>query len=116
MEAAETIGNLRPQVSYPLLVNNILITTYRADFSYDVLDERGRSIRSVIEDVKGMITPEFKLKHKLFDAIQPVKLSLIMVKGKAVHPTRPALSEKTGKPVVSNTGWMDLHWKGRIPE
>lgn len=114
--AKETIDNLELQKTYDLTVNNVMICRYRADFSYDVLDERGRPLRHVIEDVKGMETDEFKLKRKLFDALMPVKLSIISVKGKARHPLRPALSPKTGNPVVCNRGWMHLHWNGRIPE
>lgn len=109
LEAKGTIGNLRTQVPTDLTVNNQLICRYRCDFAYDVLDDHGRQMRSVIEDVKGMVTPEFKLKHKLFDALSPVPLTLIKVKGKAKHPGRPG--EK-----ASSAGWMNLHWKGRIPD
>lgn len=112
LERDDVIRNLRTQVTFPLVVNNHPITRYRADFVYDVV----RDHRTIVEDVKGMETPEFKLKHKLFNATQPVKLSVILVTGKARHPTRPRLSEKTGKPVASTAGWLDLHWKGRLPE
>jgi hypothetical protein len=109
------IENLKTQPVYPLVVESRHIAVYRADFCYDVIDERGRLVRHVIEDVKGMITPEFRIKHKLFDALYPTPLSVIEVKGKARHSTRPTLSEKTGNPIGCVPGWMDLHWKGRIP-
>lgn len=115
LEAAGRIDKLQLQVTYPLTVNGVLITRYRADFSYDVIDDRGGCIRSVVEDIKGMITPEFTIKRKLYDALYPVKLSVIELAGNAIHPTNPALSEKTGKPVRCRRGWMNLHWKGRLP-
>jgi len=116
MQDAGRIAELRTEVTFDLVVNNKLICRYRADFTYQVVDEYGRELRLVIEDVKGMETPEFKLKHKLFDAIMVTPLSIIEVKGKARHSTRPRLSDKTGKPVGSTAGWMDLHWKDRIPD
>lgn len=115
MFAAGTIENLKTQPIYPLVVNNRPIAVYRADFCYDALDERGRYVRHIIEDVKGMITPEFRIKHKLFEALYATPLSVIEVKGKARHSTRPTLSDKTGNPIGCVPGWMDLHWKGRIP-
>lgn len=81
MDMAGMIDNLRTQVSFDLVVNNQRITRYRADFCYDVIDERGQVVRSIIEDVKGMMTPEFKLKQKLFNALQPVPLTVIPSKG-----------------------------------
>lgn len=69
MEMNGLIENLETQVSFPLTVNNVIIATYRADFRYDVAEERGISRRSIIEDVKGMSTPEFLLKKRLFEAL-----------------------------------------------
>jgi hypothetical protein len=116
LEVAGTIGNLRTEVPFQLTVNNTIICVYRCDFCYDVLNGFGEPTRAIVEDVKGMQTPEFKLKRKLFDATQAVPLSILEVKGKARHPLRPKLSDKTGKPVGSTAGWMDLHWKGRLPD
>lgn len=109
MEAAGRIGDLRCQVPFRLAVNNQLVTTYRADFCYSILDDHGRPLREVIEDVKGMVTPEFKLKHKLFDALQPIPLTIIHIKGMARHRDRPADKR-------SAAGWVDLHWRDRLPE
>lgn len=107
MEMAGRIDNLRTQVNFPLIVSNVLITKYRADFCYDVIDEQGHVIRSVIEDVKGMITPEFKLKNKLFNALEPVKLTVIHVKGQVKLP---------GADKASGAGWMHVHWADKIPD
>lgn len=107
MEMNGMIDNLKTEVAYPLTVNNRLICTYRADFSYDVIDDRGHPLRAVIEDVKGMVTDVFALKEKLFNALSPVPLSVIHVRGKARHPD-------TGN--TDGAGWMAQHWKERIPD
>lgn len=117
MEEEGRITLLRTQVKFPLVVNGAKVCGYIADFTYYTLDARGVMDGYRIEDVKGMETPEFKLKAKLFNALKPngYPLSVIHVLGKARHSTRPRLSDKTGKPIADNKGWMDLHWRGRIP-
>ena len=107
MEMAGKIDNLRTQVTYPLIVNNVMIVRYRADFSYDVIDDHGNVLRSVIEDVKGMVTPEFKIKHKLFNALEPVPLTLIELKGNAIN-------SHTGQ--RDRVGWLQREWADRIPD
>lgn len=62
------IDRLELQPSYAITVNGRPITTYRADFRYAVLDERGSIERIVIEDVKGMITDVYVIKKKLVEA------------------------------------------------
>lgn len=71
------IENLELQPSYPIRVNNHPITTYRADFRYAVLDERGRVEKLVVEDVKGMITDVYALKKKLFEACYDMPINEI---------------------------------------
>lgn len=115
MEQAGRIERLELQPTFPLTVNNTLICKYRADFRYQVVDERGRPLREVVEDVKGMTTPEFIIKRKLYDALNPTPLSVLEVKGKARHPIEPELSDKTGNPIGCVRGWMHLHWNDRIP-
>lgn len=109
MDMAGTISSIVCQERFRLIVNNHVICNYRADFSYQVLDEYGGVVRTVVEDVKGFETPEFKLKRKLFDATQDVPLSVIDVKGKARHPDRPD-EEATG------AGWLHKHWKNKLPD
>jgi hypothetical protein len=61
-ERAGTIQDLRRQVAYKLIVNGVLITTYRADFVYQEAGAR------VVEDAKGVRTPEYRIKAKLMHA------------------------------------------------
>lgn len=74
------IDNLELQPSFDCLVNNIKVCAYRADFRYDIIDDRGYSIRTVVEDVKGMITPEYRIKKKLVEACYDMKVIEIPAK------------------------------------
>ena len=66
LERAGVISSLKRQVRIPLIVNDVLVCTYVADFTY--LDENGRKI---YEDSKGFVTREFRTKAKLFSALHP---------------------------------------------
>jgi hypothetical protein len=112
MQEAGTIINLRTEVPFDLTVNNQLICRYRADFCYDLPDERGEPSDSRTEDVKGMVTPEFALKLKLFNALHHPPLSVIHVKGKARHPDPAHHGDGDGR---TGAGWMHVHWRDKIP-
>lgn len=71
LEAAGEIRNLRRQVRYKLIVNNILITTYVCDFTYE------REGQFVVEDAKGMVLPIFKIKQKLMRACLGIDVKII---------------------------------------
>lgn len=60
---AGEVFDLRRQVPYEIVVDGHPICRYVADFDY--LDKNGLP---VTEDVKGVLTPEFKIKAKLFRA------------------------------------------------
>lgn len=74
MVLAREITKLERQVRYPLAVNGVLITTYIADFTYVV------GTRIVVEDFKGFLTPEAKLKLKLMRAIYGIDVLLTRAK------------------------------------
>jgi hypothetical protein len=67
-EKAGLIKNLELQVNYPLLVNELKICDYRADFVYEV------GGKTVVEDVKGQLHDVFKLKYKLMYACHGIVL------------------------------------------
>jgi hypothetical protein len=77
LEKEGKIGNLRTEIPFPLVVNNVKITMYRLDFMYDTLNERGQEERRVYEEVKGFVTPQYRVTKKLFEALQQTKLSEI---------------------------------------
>jgi hypothetical protein len=63
---AGTISELELQPKFDLVVNGLKICSYIADFKY-VKDDQ-----IIIEDVKGVQTPEFKLKKKLMKAVHGI--------------------------------------------
>jgi hypothetical protein len=77
---AGQIDNLQLQKKLPCTVNNIVICNYLADFAYDVIDDRGYVVRSVIEDVKGMVTDVYRIKKKLVEAIYRIEIIEIPAK------------------------------------
>lgn len=74
LQAAGQIRKLRRQVRYELPVNDQVVARYVADFVYqravgDYWDE-------VVEDVKGVETPMFRLKAKLMRAIHGIDIAV----------------------------------------
>ena len=61
LERAGTICDLELQPRFPLLVNRIKVCTYVADFRYRF---SGVPV-PVVEDVKGVQTPIYRLKKKM---------------------------------------------------
>jgi hypothetical protein len=45
-----------------------------------VIDDRGQTIKTVVEDVKGMVTDIYKIKKKLVEACYDVKIIEIPAK------------------------------------
>jgi len=68
LELGGTIEGLTCQPSFAITSHGVRICTYRADFQYHLLDERGRVEWTIIEDVKGMVTDVYDLKKKLLAA------------------------------------------------
>lgn len=66
LQRAGVINGLKRQVRVPLIVNDVLVCTYVADFTYT--SENGQK---VYEDAKGYSTREYKTKAKLFAALHP---------------------------------------------
>lgn len=71
------IERLELQVPYPIHINNKKICEYRADFRYAVVDDLGRVLRWVVEDVKGWKTDVYAIKKKLVEASYGLTLSEI---------------------------------------
>ena len=75
MERAGVVTQLERQVKYELTINDVKICDYIADFRYLIEEENGLS-KLVIEDAKGILTPEFKLKKKMMKAIHNIDIHL----------------------------------------
>ena len=68
LQKAKKIKNLRLQPKYPISINNKKICTYIADFEYyRILD--GECVEIITEDCKGFLTPVYKIKKKLMNAV-----------------------------------------------
>ena len=64
LERAGVIMELQRQVTFPIAWNGIKICSYRADFVY----RETATGEQVIEDCKGFLTPEYRIKAKLMAA------------------------------------------------
>ena len=72
MQQGELISDLQahPQPSFDLVVNDVKVCRYMADFAYTDLE----SGRSVVEDVKGHRTEVYRLKKKLMVACHGIEV------------------------------------------
>jgi hypothetical protein len=70
LQTARIIRDLTLQPRFPIEVNGTVVGRYDADFRY--ID--CATNKSVIEDVKGMKTPVYRLKKKLVEALYPVRI------------------------------------------
>ena len=67
LERAGEISRLELQPVIECTVNGVIVCRYRGDFGYF---DNAKSA-SVIEDVKGVKTPVYRLKKKLVEALYP---------------------------------------------
>lgn len=63
--ATGNISRLEMQPEFPVIINGAKVCIYKADFAYFV------STCRIVEDVKGMLTPVYRLKKKLVEAAHP---------------------------------------------
>ncbi len=75
LERAKTVKDLELQVRFNLEVNGQKICAYIADFRYKRQNPEG-DWKEIIEDAKGVETPEFKLKKKLMKACLGIEIYL----------------------------------------
>jgi len=72
-ERAGEVTDVELQRPYALTVNGVLVATYRADFVFwDISLRRRRVI-----DVKGIMTPVFRLKQKLMRACHKIEIEVV---------------------------------------
>lgn len=79
LQAAGEISDLELQTEFPLKVNGKHICIYIADFTYTEGDKK------IASDSKGVETDVFKLKKKLFQALNPDWIFEIRKKGKVIR-------------------------------
>lgn len=100
LQKAGEIAGLERQVPFDLVVNGHLVCRYIADFCYTATSSGERTV----EDAKGVLTPEFRLKAKLMQACHGIVIqvwtgkpswSLDVNKGHWLRGTPRARSRKT---------------------
>jgi len=70
LESAGFLHSLELQPKFPIHVNGVKICTYIADFRFRELDGQ-----TVVEDVKGVKTPVYKLKKRLVEALYGIRIT-----------------------------------------
>jgi hypothetical protein len=70
MERAGEIENLTLQPRYRLDVNGVKVCAYVGDFFYYRIGQKG----PVVEDVKGVSTPVYRIKKRLMKAIYGIDI------------------------------------------
>lgn len=73
LEKASEISELECQPIFNIVVNKVHICNYIADFIY--YDDKNKCV--VVEDVKGMKTPVYRLKKKLYNATHETQITEI---------------------------------------
>lgn len=89
---AGEIRNLELQPRFPIVVAGHKICTYVGDFMYD--RKEGNRWRTMVADVKGLPTPVYQLKAKLFRALYPGLELLEVSRAKSLR-TRSGSSKRT---------------------
>ena len=81
LEDNGTIEDLVLQPKYKLAVNGTHVCTYIADFTF-----RAKGVDAqIVEDVKGIETPVFRLKAKLFRILYPELAFYLVKNGKVMR-------------------------------
>lgn len=68
-QKAGEIYGLKTQIKFPIVINNVKVCNYIADFTYFVNEDKGHHDAFIVEDFKGVITGLFTLKKKLMKAV-----------------------------------------------
>lgn len=74
LAAAGRINRIETQVNYVINIDGHNICSYLADFRYAILDRDGNVTALAVEDVKGLATPEYRLKKKLVEAKHRIEI------------------------------------------
>lgn len=108
LEEKGAIANIELQPKFRVMIENQLMCTYMADFAYDVIDAQGNRLESHVEDVKGMITPIYRLKRKMVKAAHA--LDIVEVPAKSVKKWELCLPHKER----NKTAWEPRYYEEKI--
>jgi hypothetical protein len=96
-EAAEIIRDLKLQPKFPFLIGDDLMFTYVGDFLYDDVQTEIK----VVEDVKGVQTPVYKLKKKIIEKYYGIKITEIH-HAKKIKKGLRGVTNRKGRGVPTN--------------
>tara|TARA_Y100001937_G_scaffold81893_1_gene110778 strand:+ start:7920 stop:8291 length:372 start_codon:yes stop_codon:yes gene_type:complete len=75
MQMAGVVEDLERQVKFDIIINDIKICKYVADFVYTLVHEDGKK-EKIVEDAKGVQTTDFKIKMKLMKAVNNIEIKI----------------------------------------
>jgi len=75
MQMAGVVQDLERQVKFDIIINDVKICKYVADFVYTLVHEDGKK-EKIVEDAKGVQTTDFKIKMKLMKAVNNIKIKI----------------------------------------
>jgi Protein of unknown function (DUF1064) len=90
LQAAGLIRGLALQTSFPFMIGDDLMFTYVSDFFYEDVQTGKR----IIEDVKGVLTPVYKLKKKIIEKYYGMKITEIHHAKKGAKSIRGVIHKK----------------------
>jgi len=75
MQMADVVQDLERQVKFDIIINDVKICKYVADFVYTLVHEDGKK-EKIVEDAKGVQTTDFKIKMKLMKAVNNIEIKI----------------------------------------
>ena len=75
MQMAGVVQDLERQVKFDIIINDVKISKYVADFVYTLVHEDGKK-EKIVEDAKGVQTTDFKIKMKLMKAVNNIEIKI----------------------------------------
>tara|TARA_R100001086_G_scaffold237112_1_gene160989 strand:+ start:212 stop:583 length:372 start_codon:yes stop_codon:yes gene_type:complete len=75
MQMAGVVQDLERQVKFDIIINDVKICKYVADFVYTLVHEDGKK-EKIVEDAKGVQTTDFKIKMKLMKAVNNIEIKI----------------------------------------
>lgn len=79
LERAKRIWGLKLQPKFPLIVKGVKVATFIGDFEYFEPHASGEPTM-VVEDVKGVLTPVYRIKKRLFETLYGMQIREITKK------------------------------------
>jgi hypothetical protein len=104
LERAKQIGNLEVHPRFDIEINGSKICTYEADFGYRLLHGAFFGKARVIEDVKAIATPVYRIKKKLMKAVHGIDITEINVLKRNKRDDNAKIEENSIRRKNSATG------------